>query len=306
MAIAARCGACTLVYPAVRVGPNFRVRVEDNGHPVKGLRVEIDSVGRGNRATVVTDQNGFALFRGFRPGSYHLSPDHDAGVADGAGLEVRPDGPTDVIVPLRWKNIPPLSVRSLRGTIRGPDYVIGRSQPRLSLDLLEGSSGRKLKSFQTTDSGEFNLERTEPGLYFLSLKPSGLTDSFGEQLSGPIAVTVDRGAATDHLDLDLGSSSCGLWYADRSQCAQSDLRIEKLSGQVVDPAGTLVEQLQSDRAGRFNPPHSLAGTYELVVSSPGFAPLRRTATVEPTADSTGLSLLTVRLGIGSCSTVDPQ
>jgi hypothetical protein len=79
IAVIARCGACTIVYPGIQVGPNFRVRVEDQGRPVKGLQVEIgNSRGSSDRVVTETDQNGFALFRGVRPGSYHLSAGHDA------------------------------------------------------------------------------------------------------------------------------------------------------------------------------------------------------------------------------------
>jgi len=312
-----------VVYPSVQVGPNFRVRVEDHGRPVKGLRVEIGSYkGSGIRAVTETDKNGFALFRGVQPGSYHLSADHDAGIPDGANLEVKLDGPTDVTVPLRWPSTALVLVRSLKGTIRGPDYLPGQSQPRLSLDLLEGSSGRRLKSLQTSDSGEFNFESVPPGLYFLSLKPSGLGGWSGEQITGLAAVAVDHGAPTDHLDIDLGWTSCGLWYADRSMCSQSDLQIKQLSGQVLDASGAaipdakillfdraeaLVERLQSDRAGKFTSPHSLAGTYQLVVSRAGFTPLRRTLHAEPTGNPTRISALTVQLGVsGGCSAADIQ
>jgi hypothetical protein len=285
--------------------------------------VEIGSYQSGGyKAVADTDKNGFALFRGVRPGSYHLSADHDAGIPDGADLEVKLDGPTDVTVSLKWPSIAPVLVRSLKGRIRGPDYLPGQSQPRLSLDLLEGNSRRRLKSLPTTDSGEFNFESAAPGLYFLSLKPSGLMGSSGEQITGLVAVAVDRGAPTDHLDVDLGWTSCGLWYADRSQCPQSDLQTEQLSGQVLDssgaaipdakillfdPAETLVERLQSDNAGKFTSLHSLAGTYQLVVSSAGFTPLRRTLHAEPTGNPTRVSVLTVQLGVsGSCSAADLQ
>jgi hypothetical protein len=135
-------------------------------------------------------------------------------------------------------------------------------------------------------------------------------------------VAVDQGAPTDHLDVDLGWTSCGLWYADRSECPQSDVRIEQLSGQVLDagdaaipgakillfdPAGTLVERLQSESAGKFTSAHSLAGTYQLVVSSAGFTPLRRTLRAEPTGNPSRLSALTVQLGVsGSCSAANLQ
>jgi len=322
IAITPHCGACTVIFPVVKVGPNFRVRVEDNGRPVKGLRVEIGSSQGGGKSVVTTDKNGFALFHGVRPGSYHLSADHDTGIPDGAELEVKLDGPTDVTVSLKWPSIGSVFVRSLKGTIRGPDYLPGQPQPRLSLELLDGSSGRRLKTLQTNDNGEFNFESAAPGLYFLNLKPSGLRDWAGEQITGLIVVFVDRDAPADHLDLDLAWSSCGLSYADRSKCPYSDLQIDQLSGQVLDTSGaaiqdakillfdraeTLVERLQSDRAGRFTSTHTLAGTYELVVSTAGFTPLRRTVQVEPAANSTRLSRLTVELGVGgSCSAANTQ
>src|SRR5262245_33044759 len=158
IAMIARCGACTLVYRSVQVGPNFRVEVEDRGRPVKGLRVEIRGYqGSDNRAVSNTDKNGLALFRSVRPGSYHLSADHDAGIPDGADVEVKLGGPTDVTVHLKWPSVLPIAVRSLKGMMRGPDYLPGQSQSRLSLDLLEGSSGRLLKRVQTTDNGEFRF-----------------------------------------------------------------------------------------------------------------------------------------------------
>jgi hypothetical protein len=321
IAIAARCGACSVVYPGVQVGTNFRVRVEDLGSPVRGLRVGISDYGGSGNTRVVTntDKNGFALFHGVRPGSYLLSADHDAGIPDGVDLEVKLDGPTNVTVSLRWPETAPILVHSLKGTIRGPDYLPGQPQPRLSLDLLEGSSGRRLKSLQTTDSGAFNFESAVPGLYFLSLKPSGLWGWSGERITGLVAVAVDRGAPTDDLDIDLAWTSCGLGYVDRSKCPQRDLQIGQLSGQVLDASGaairdakillfdsneTLVERLQSDSAGKFTSRRSLAGTYALVVSTAGFTPLRRTVHAEPTGDSTRLN---VQLGVsGSCSSVDPQ
>jgi hypothetical protein len=179
-----------------------------------------------------------------------------------------------------------------------------------------------LKTLQTNDNGQFNIEGATPGLYFLSLKPSGLRSWSGEQITGLIVIALDRDAPTDHLDLDLGWSSCGLSYADSSKCPQSDFQIEQLSGQVVDPsraviprakillldpAGTLVEQLQSDGEGKFASSRPLAGTYKLVVSSAGFTPYRRTVHAEPTPESTGRSPFTVQLGVlGSCSTANVQ
>lgn len=315
IAITASCAACTLIYPRVQVGSNFRVKVEDDGRPVKGLRVEIGSYPGGNGA--VTDHNGSVLFRDVRPGSYHLSVDQTAGIPDGVELEVKLDGPKEVTVPLKW---PSVRVRSLKGMIRGPDYLPGLRQPRLSLDLLDGRSGRRLENLRTTERGEFDFESAAPGLYFLSLKPSGLRGWPGEPLTGRVAVTVDPGAPADHLDVDLGWTSCGLWYADQTKCPQSDVQIDQLSGQVLDPAGaaignatislfdpagTLVERLESNREGKFASPHPLAGTYQLVVSNAGFTPLRRTVHAKSIRNPT--QALTVQLGLmGSCSAANLQ
>jgi hypothetical protein len=58
IAITARCAACTIIYPTVQVGPNFRVKVEDRGRAVEGLRIELGSE---HPAFTRTDEKGFAL-----------------------------------------------------------------------------------------------------------------------------------------------------------------------------------------------------------------------------------------------------
>jgi len=311
IAITARGLACTVIYPpGVPVGPSFRVRVEVRGRPVQGLRVEISA----DRAVATTDKNGFALFSGVEPGSYHLNAGPDEELLGGADIEVKLNGPKHVTVPLTWPDPAPIFVRSLKGTIRGPDYLPGQSQ-RLSLDVLEGISGRTLKSLQTTENGQFNFEGAGPGLYFLNLKPSGLRDWAGYAITGRIAVAVDAGARTDHLDVDLGWSSCGLSYVDQGNCPHGDLKARQLSGAadpgatifLLDSSDTIVEQLKTDIAGKFASPHTFAGNYQLVVSLPGFTPLRRTLHIGPTG-SRGLN---VHLGLpdspgGGCSTAEAQ
>jgi hypothetical protein len=314
VAITVHCWACTYFYDPVIVGPNFVVSVEVRGRPVVGLRLDIT----GNHA--VTDKNGYASFRGVAPGSYLVSAALDDGVADDVALDVKLDGPTDLVVPMKWPNIAPVVVRSLRGTIRGPDYLPGTPQPRLSLDLLDAISGKLLKSLRTTDGGEFSFESDAPGIYFLRLNPSGLRGWSGEEITGLIAVAVDHFPPTDHLEVALAWTSCGLEYSDPSLCPQDDLQIGEFSGRVLDargaaiadasillfdPAGKVVERLQSDGIGTFTSSHLLAGTYQLVVSRAGFTPLRRTVHKEPTGDSKRLPPLTVELGVvGSCSVAD--
>jgi carboxypeptidase family protein len=276
---------------------------------IKGLRVETASDrGSGSHIVKVTDKNGFALFRRVRPGSYHVRAEQNPALLYGAYIEVKLDGPTDVTVPLEWPGIVPVPVRSLKGTIRGPDYLPGESQQRLSIDLLDGGSGRILRTLETDDHGAFTFQGAVPGRYILSLKP---------WITGRIWVAVDRNAPTDRLDLDIGWSSCGLYYSDTSTCTQPELQTEEVSGRVVDsggaaisrakillldPAGAVVQQLQCDEDGNFVSSGSVTGTYQLVVSSTGFTPYRRTVHVKPASDPARRQQITVQLGaLGRCS-----
>jgi hypothetical protein len=177
---------------------------------------------------------------------------------------------------------------------------------------LIGASGQKLKSLLTNDHGHFDFGDVAPGLYFLSLALP--------QNTARIAVAVDRGAPSDHLDIDIGWTSCGVWFVDRSKCARSEFRIAQLSGEIIDASGggiphaaillsgsgeTVVERVQADAAGRFSSLHSLPGAYELTVSSPGFTPLHATVHIDPGGNSPSPSSLTVRLGVGgTCSSAD--
>lgn len=317
IAIAARCGACSIFCIPIDVAPDFRVKVEDRGRPVKGLPVNIKGY------TAVTDENGFALFRGVGAGAYGLAANHDDWDGAGTCIHVSSDGPANVIVPLKWPTFTPAAVRSLRGTIRGPDFLPGQPQPKLSLDLLEARSGRKLKGLQSNDRGEFDFETTAPGMYFINLNPSGLIGWSREQITGQIVVDVDQGAPTDSLDLDLAWTSCGLVYSDQSKCPRDELRVDRLVGHVADSngasiarakisltdaTGTLVEDLQSDREGNFaSPRDDLVGAYNLAVSFPGFAHYRGILRLDPSIDPTRNASLAVSLGIvGTCAATNPR
>jgi len=310
---ASQCSACSVVYGQFDAGPELRVRVvSPKGFPASGLRVDLGDY----HAT--TDKDGIAFFHNVEPGSWSLGIDHDAGVPDGAGVKVTRDGPAGVIVPLTWPSIEPLLTRSLRGTLRGSDYSPGRPQAEISLDLLEGISGKILKSAQTSDHSEFHFDDIAPGLYFLHLKPSGISG-----WSGLVAVSVASDASADHLDIDLGWTSCGLAYADRSRCPESDLHVGGLRGQVLDPSGAALSgadilisdgsekpiQTRADREGRFESSLALPGSYELVVKMPGFQPLRTRLTVDPVDARAQNLALNVQLGLlfaGSCSYAKAQ
>ena len=306
-----------MVSALIQVGANFRVQVEDHGRPVKGLRVELRADrSTKNRAVSTTDKNGLAFFHSLRPGSYDVRTDLDAaGISDEAAVQVIPSSPADVTVHLKWPSFSPIVVRSLQGTLRAADYQIGQPQPLLSLDLVEGISGRSLQRVRTTGSGEFSFDAVAPGLYFL--KPSGQS---GELIA--IAVAVDTAAPVERLEVDFGTTSCGLWYIDQSQCPHPELQFGQLAGQVLDVTGAaipraaillfdhsqnIVERLESDTAGNFASHRSLSGTYDLLVSALGFSPFRTAAHTRPSDDSAPPSPLTIQLGPGgSCSSVAPQ
>lgn len=308
---------CTIVFSLVPVGPNFQVKVDGQGRPVQGMQIELTGQGR---KFAKTDKNGIARFRHIAPGDYSVRANSFA--ASESAVRVSVGGPSGVIVPLRWPAIGLLTSSALQGVIRGPGFFPSRSQPILSIDLVESISGRVLKSFQTTESGEFNVQGVAPGLYFLNLKPSGLTAWSEEEINGPIAIAIDATASADHVAVDLAWTSCGLWYANSAICPGDDLRGARLAGQVQDEteaaiAGAsimlfdrdkkLIEQSRSDNAGNFAFQRSAPGTYQIIVTEPGFTPLIRIVHLSPTNNAALPSPLNVKLGlIGRCSIASAQ
>ena len=293
-----------MVWAPVSVGPSFRVRVSSEGRPVKGLALKI------NDDQVVTDADGLVFLRK-KPGSYFISVDHDDSWGNGIAIEVKTDGPAYVTLPLNWPSISPLMIRSLKGTLHFAD-VPGRPAPRVGVDLLEGLSGRYLKSAQTTNNAGFDFGDTLPGLYFLRVD---------EPDKGLIAVVVDPNAPQDRLDLELISTGCGLAYSDRIHCSTGDLYIHQLCGQVVDATGAsiaeasislydlgatpkLIQQTRADGLGNFSMPTTVTGIYDLIIRSSGFNTLRRQVHIEANDQPACSRPLKVKLGIfGDCSTV---
>jgi hypothetical protein len=177
-----------------------------------------------------------------------------------------------------------------------------------------------VQSGVSDDRGEFNFGDVAPGLYFLRLNPSSLKDWAGNRIEGSIALEVNSSAQADRADINLQWSSCGLAYADGNKCERSEVQVERLCGDVSDASGAaisgaeirlfesgespkLVHQTQSDGKGEFVFPASLEGTYQLVISEPGFTPFRGVVQVEPKDALTCHQLLKVQLGLfAGCST----
>jgi hypothetical protein len=271
------------------------VKVSGYDGPVKGLVLNLTTLDDRTQSAV-TDGNGIADFHNVPPGTRYLGAAHDNGY--GVQLDVKPNGPANVIVPMRWPSIEPIRVHSLSGMMRFPGPL---EQSALSLDLLDAVSGRILSSINTTGRGEFDFGKIGTGLYFINLKQIGL-----------ISVAVDPAAPerAGKLDLNLNFTSCGLMYTDQSQCPQPELRVKKLEGHVgamrgaeivlLDAAHNQVAHVSTDPSGNFSFPGPLAGTFELRIDGGGFTPVHTPLHIEPSAGSSSLEIEGAVLG---CSAV---
>lgn len=307
--------ACIVVVPTYPAGPTFRVRVEDQGRPVRGLRVKLN----GNRLSKAADtgEDGFAQFRNIPPGAYDVSAAIDAGMGDAASIDVTATGPKSTLVPLAWPNRSPLLVTALQGILRWPAVQGDPQESSIQIELLDARTGSRIRTIQSAGNGAFDLGRAKPGLYVLRLSRTDLAMGRVERLSGNILIAVDPLAPQSELDLEIGWSSCGMHYVERKTCPQEELTISSLIGQVLDPSGAsigraklsiyhqdrvLMEQQISDEKGYFASTKQLNGTYELIISSPGFTPLRQTVRASGAQDKGRPSALRVQLGVaGSCS-----
>lgn len=291
--------ACSILYSNVQVGTRFRVRVTDRGRPVKALRVVLSSSESTKTKHVVTiysvtDADGFAGFSDVAPGQFFLSAEHDLSTfPDGTGIEVKPNGPENVTVRLKWPSATPVSVRSVSGIMRGPDYYPSQVQGQLSISLLESDSAGVISTTVADSKGRFAFtDETPPGMYFIRVNPSGIRGWSGEQIEGMIAIEVDPNAKQDMPDLDLGWSSCGLGYAQREQGTYAEIQVSKLCGDVTDSLGAVIsnaqimlltsgedaqilERTQSGPMGKFDLNQPDNGTYKLLVMSPVFRPFLR-------------------------------
>jgi hypothetical protein len=314
LAMSSASWACSLAFSPISVGSSFKVKVSSYEGPVKGLLLNLSGP-QGPAQSAVTGGNGIAEFHNVPPGTLYLGADHNNGY--GLQLDVKWNGPANVVVPMRWPSIEPIHVRSLSGTMRAPDAIPGQlEQSVLSLELLEGVSGRILSSINTTGRGEFDFGKLAPALYFIHLRPYSAFHE--QQVGGLISVAVDPSAPAraDKLDLSLSWTSCGLMYTDLLQCHQPDLHVKKLEGHasdsmgrglrraeivLLDPAQNQVAHVSTDPDGNFFFPGPLVGTFELRIEGGGFNPVHTALHIEPTAGSSSIEI-DAAYGMG-CSSV---
>src|ERR1700722_11019193 len=314
LAITSVTSACSISVRPDSVGLSFGVKVSGYDGPVKGLLLNLTSP-QGRVRSAITNGNGIADFNNAPPGTQYLRADHDNGYAERLQLDVKPNGPANIIVPMRWPAIEPIHVRSVSGTMRAPDAVPSQLEQRiLSLDLLEGISGEILSSVTTTSRGAFDFGKLSPSLYFIHLKPYS---AFFGRVEGLIGIAVDQAAPAhaDKLDLNLTWSSCGLQYIDLFQCTQLDLHVTMLEGHatgsmgrpphqveilLLDATQNQVAHVSTDSKGNFSFPGSLAGTFELRIEGGGITPVHALLDINPSAANSSLE---IEAGYGRCTSV---
>jgi hypothetical protein len=288
---------CVVVSHSEHVGTAFRVRVWDRGRPVPALQLELapSSPDSPNPRQIdalysTTDADGYARFAGLPAGSYLLSAKNEGEFGYGEFIDVSPNRAPNSIVRLTWPTDTPLSVRSASGTLRVSQYYPQKTQTQFSLSLLDGLSGRTLAVTRTDDQGRFSF--TDPlrdGIYLIQVR----------EMSGAITVEVKRNANAEGVDLNLGSTDCGMTYSQRR--IYPELITENVCGDVADDYGAsvpaarvllmsnekepqIVESTQTDEQGHFVLQEQREGTYELVVKRDGFFPYLQVVHIEPTRD----------------------
>ena len=301
---------CVIVESPISVNRSFSVQVSGIDGPVMGLRLNL--TGGGGARTTITNAAGIAYFHEIPPGKRYLKADTDDGYAQ-LLLDVQ-SNPASPVLKMQWPSRTPIRVRTLAGRMRGPAVAPGMLDwPALSLELVEGLSGRVLASATTTNRGEFDFGVRTPGIYFIRLRNDW---KWGEGL-----ISVAAGAGTDRLDLNLQATSCGLIYSDLSMCPRPDLRVSKLEGRIasdetggplrfgaeillIDAANREAGHASAGPNGEFSMPGASAGAFELRIEGNGLAPMRTPIYIDPSIDpGAGGSFLEVDGAYFGCTKV---
>ncbi|MCG6925172.1 MAG: carboxypeptidase-like regulatory domain-containing protein [Acidobacteria bacterium] len=244
-------------------GYRVEVRVSRSGQPIPDAFVNAipDSGGR-RGASARTDEMGTCVLEGLRDGSYTFM----ANVQDGAPVRETVSISGDATVDLE---VPP-------GRIAGLVVEAGTGQPLadVSVRVEEGGSGFRFASVVSADSsGRFAFEDVEPRSYLLTFqKPAYET------------TTRDVNAADEEevrVEMRRGE---GLGLLARDGMFGTPLR--GLMVRVVDASGIAVftGTVPLDSQGRGEIPSVAPGSYELRVSSSGYAPVVRPGIVVPSSE----------------------
>jgi hypothetical protein len=198
--------------PAVRATIEGTVSRADNGQPLKGARVTLQSSARpqatapliaalggndarvltalaGAVATVTTDGNGRFTFTGVDPGQYEISAERDGFIRSHYGQRT-PTG-SGVVVPVTANQRLTIDLKMLQASVVSGRIINADGEPAAQATVqvytYQYSNGQRTlaegKSVQTNDLGEYRLFWLSPGEYFISVTDSGSDDG------SPVGVT---------------------------------------------------------------------------------------------------------------------
>ena len=272
--------ACTYFPPNYKVGSSFTVHVaSQKGLTFAGVRVVLVS-GDEVAYSAHTDPQGSAQFRDVITGDYSLEIDQ-LGTFGGDTAYLTVSGNAAVKeIKLLWP-----SARVLRATVvKGIILNSGNATPLSDtyLAFVHAIDGSLRARNMTQKTGDFDLGKPEPGLYFLKVDTlrSGDWEPRGE-----IPVLVENGPERE-LTLAVAETSCGMWYS--AVCTAPEKTVSHLAGTLVDASGAVVDRAQielmrphdkrvlasvaSDKVGHFDFQYMPDDEYQLRISAVGFAP----------------------------------
>ena len=284
--------ACSYFPPSYKVGSSFTVHVASaEGSTIARVRVVLL---RGNEVaySAHTSGQGSAQFQGVATGDYSLEIDQLGTFGGDTAYVTVSTGPGIKDIKLRWPSAHVLKTTSVKGILLNSGNAVPLEDTYVA--LVYAIDGSLKARDMTRKTGDFDLGRPEPGLYFLKIDTlrSGDWEPRGE-----IPVLVANGQERD-LTLAVGQTSCGMWYSEL--CTAAAIKVSHLAGRIVDSSGAAIERAQielltasgnqktvtntvPDRAGHFYVNDVPNGDYQLRVSAVGFGPSQIPVTVSPGA-----------------------
>jgi protocatechuate 3,4-dioxygenase beta subunit len=244
-------------------GYRVEVRVSRSGQPVPDAFVNaFPESGGGRTASARTDETGTCVLEGLQDGSYNFM----ANVQGGSTMRETVALSGDTTVELE---VPPARIAGIV-----VDAGSGEPLGDVSVRVEEGGGGFRFASGTVSDSsGRFALEELEPRSYRVTFqKPAYETE------------TREVNAADDpEVQVEMRRGE-GLGLAARDGTFGTPLR--GLMVRVVDASGMAVfsGSVPLDSDGRGEVPSVKRGTYELRVSSSGYAPVVQPGVMVPSSE----------------------
>jgi len=309
--------ACAIVFSPADAPPSFTVVLRDRGQPLPNMKVFLEPATSDGFPLVVsekdpllaqiTDANGYAHFDKIPEGYFYVRSELPNGSSKDIHVVPSLGDPKYAI----WLDCPAIKVVTaarLSGNIRS---ICDKGDCPLStnLSLVDAITARQLGS--ASIQGNFDFGHVPDGLYFLKIRP-GKRDPYGWTPEGDVAVEIRQDAPNRRISLDVGMSSCGMYYA--GNCTAEPIFSGGVCGFVTDPMGAAIEASvqvrdqkgrlvssgKADRSGFFDLSSEIRqGDYELDLFATGFTPFRASLQIESASQCQPFH---VELGVlGSCS-----